>query len=636
MCGILSVYDPAGCCASDLRAGIAAIGHRGPDATGVWVSPDRTVGLGHTRLAVIDLLTGDQPILNEDGSIAVVVNGEFYEFEQVRRELTGRGHRLRTAGDSEIALHLYEEHGLGFLDHLRGEFALVLWDGRERRLVAARDRFGVKPLCWRGDGQRLLLASEAKALFALGVRPAWDEDTVFQVCGMQYPPPDRTLFADIRQLQPGHFLVAEHGTVRTAAYWDIDYVPEAKCFSEECVPAGARELRDALDESVRLRLRSDVPVCFHLSGGLDSTAVVSLAAPHLAAAPVCFTVGFDAGPYDELELARKTAEFFGTDLRPVAVSQRDQLDHLSDAIYYSEGLAINGHLPAKFLLARAIRRAGYKVVLSGEGSDEVFGGYAHLRQDLLENSPAARMPRTAVASLHANNAVMAGIHLPEGDGLPLDAVRERVGFLPTFLRAKATLGLRLRRLLRRDFLARFAGRDPYRHFLDYFDTTTRLSGRHPVNQSSYLWSKSSLATYILRTLGDGTEMAHALEGRLPFLDHRLFEFARQLPVGLKIRGDQEKFLLREAVGPLLPPEVRARRKHPFTAPPLSQPNPTERRSFRDLLDCRSLADSPFFDARAVQECLDDLPALPEREQTATDPALMLVLSTVLAQQRFGL
>jgi asparagine synthase (glutamine-hydrolysing) len=632
MCGILAIHAPAGgVTEAEVRRGLDAMRHRGPDGDGVRIAPDRTVGIGHVRLAVIDPLAGQQPVANEDGSVVAAVNGEFYGYDAVRRMLEDRaGHVFLTGSDSEILVHLYEEFGPACFPQLRGEFAFVLWDARKRLLLAARDRFGVKPLVYHRSGTRLVIASEAKALFALGTPTAWDAASVWEVCGMQYPPPDRTVFRGVAQLRPGWSLRVRGDDLTLSTYRDCDYPPESDCFPQRDGPALAERLRADLDTAVRLRLRADVPVAFHLSGGLDTTAVVALAKRHLPEPPVCFTVGFDAPGYDESEQARESAAFLGAELRDVKVSLRDQLDHLSDAVYFSEGLAINGHLSAKYLLARAVRAAGFKVVLSGEGSDETLGGYAHFRQDLLADDPVA------LAALHAANADMAGIQLPEGDGLPLDAVRERLGFVPAFLQAKATLGRRMRSLLRREFVADFADIDPYRVFLDTLSTPPSMPPFpvwHRVNVSSYLWSKSALANSILRTLGDGTEMAHAVEGRLPFLDHVLFEFVRRVPVGLKIRGGVEKWLLREAVKDVLPPAVYARRKHPFTAPPLTRFAPG---FLRDHLSAAALRDSPFFDPATVARYLDRLADAPEREQTAADPALMLVLTSVLMQRRFGL
>jgi asparagine synthase (glutamine-hydrolysing) len=382
-------------------------------------------------------------------------------------------------------------------------------------------------------------------------------------------------------------------------------------------------------------LRADVPVCFHLSGGLDSGAVASLAARH--GRPRCFTVGFDQPDYDELAFAEEAATYLGADWSPVPLSQRQLVDALPDAVHMSEGLAINGHLAAKFLLSRAIRQAGFKVVLSGEGSDEILGGYVHLRKDHLQHGEGAAVDSHALQELTASSAMLAGMHLAEGESLPADVLREALGYVPSFLEAKGSLGWRMRRLLDAGFVSRCGARDPFRSFLDCFDVPGQLAGRAPLDVSSYLWTKSSLATYILRTLGDGTEMAHGVEGRLPFLDHVFFEFARSVPAELKIRGTTEKFILREALRGLLPEAMIERRKHPFTAPPWSRfGGPAFDRHLQDVVRSRNFAEIPFFDVPRVLDLLERLPKMPERDRTAADPVLMLVLTAAHLQQRFRL
>jgi asparagine synthase (glutamine-hydrolysing) len=628
MCGIVAEYHPGQSISPALlRMALQAIRHRGPDGEGIWIGTNQGVGLGHVRLAILDLAGSPQPITNEDASIVVTVNGEFYDHERIRRQLERRGHRFSTGGDSEIAVHLYEEFGTDFLDHLRGEFALILWDGTRGQLIAARDRFGIKPLCWARQGDRVLVSSEAKALFAMGVPPAWDEEALFQIASMQYLPPDHTLFAGIQQLRPGHLLVATQRRICISSFWDMKYPQEEEKLRDD--PALLGLFRDKLDEAIRLRLRADVPIAFHLSGGLDSSSVVALASRHLRRPAACFTVGFDLRGYDELEQARESAVALGADWYPVPLNQADLIAALSDAIWFSEGLAINNHLPAKYLLARTIRQAGYPVVLSGEGADEILAGYAHLRQDLWA-SDQARLFRLAV-----DNRMVAGMHLPEGNTLPLAHVEKTLGYIPTFLQAKASLGLRLHSLLRQEYRQRFRG-DPFALFLNTIDLDC-LVHRHRVDQSSYLWSKSALANYILRTLGDGTEMAHAVEGRLPFLDHELFDFARQIPTSAKIRDQTEKWLLREALADRLPTSVYSRPKQPFTAPPCSLL--TGRGGYEllaDILFGNALIQSPFFDTNLVRQAVERLPQLPEREQLAWDPVLMLVLTACLAQERFAL
>jgi asparagine synthase (glutamine-hydrolysing) len=633
MCGLIALAswdDPLERAVLD-RA-LSRLGHRGPDFSGRWLSPHGRVGLGHTRLRIVDLETGDQPICSEDGQCVVIVNGELYGHQDIRRNLERRGHRFRTRSDSEILLHLYEERGLECLEELRGEFAFILWDGRRRTLLAARDRFGIKPLCWSNAGKMLLLASEAKALFAAGMIPVWDRAAFFQSASMQYLLPEQTLFHGVHQLQPGHYLLARADRIDVRCYWDLD-CPLADSFPSVREEEARAGLLERLEEAVALRLQADVPVCLHLSGGLDSSSIVALAARQRSAELDCFTVTFEEEVYDERRPAQEMARHAGVRLQEVHVSQGDILDVLADAVYFSEGLAINGHLSAKFLLSRAIREAGYKVVLSGEGADEVLAGYPHLRQDLLLAGGAGA---DVLARLQDRNAIMTGIQLPCGSSLPLDAIEERLGFVPTFLRAKGTLGLRMRSVLADDFVQQFADRDCFRVLLDCLDVTGQLAGRQRLDQATYLWTKLTLVNYILRTLGDGTEMAHGVEGRLPFLDHVLFDFARWLAPEWKIHAGVEKYLLREAMRTLLPEPIRRRQKQPFTAPPLSRfASPAARHRIRDLVRGGAFRALPFFDGRRVLTLLDRLPSLSAQEQTAADPVVMMVLSAIALQERFS-
>jgi asparagine synthase (glutamine-hydrolysing) len=634
MCGIVSLLGPPGTVTEPtLWQGMHALRHRGPDGAGAWLSPDRAVGLGHTRLSIMDPEQGAQPLFSEDGQICLVVNGEFYDFEAIRHDLERRGHHFRTHSDSEIALHLYEELGPACLAQLRGEFAFVLWDARQDILFAARDRFGIKPLCYSLT-PNLAIASEAKALFAMGVPAAWDQQAFFQAAHLQYVLSDQTLFAGISQLKPGHYLWVANGRLDIHRYWDLDYPsPEEKLSATDHQPL-AEELRHRLLEALRLRLRSDVPVCFHLSGGLDSSSLLSLAAQERSAPLPCFTVSFCAAGYDELAIAEETAHHLGASLQVVSVSQEDVVEHLSDAVHASEGLAINGHLSAKYLLSRAIHDHGYKVVVSGEGSDEILAGYPHLRQDLLRATSTGNDSASQLASLHQTNAMLAGIQLAEGETLPLQAFQQALGFLPSFLEAKGSLGYRMRALLSRDFLASFDQRDPCQILLGRFDVAGQLRGRDPVDQASYLWSKLALANYILRTLGDGTEMAHAVEGRLPFLDHHLFAFTRALPIELKIKKGVEKYLLRQALRPILTPTVYRRQKQAFTAPPLSRfSSPALDAYLQDMLRSPDLANLGFFDVPSVSALLDRLSGMTPRERSASDPVLMLIVTTLLIQQR---
>jgi asparagine synthase (glutamine-hydrolysing) len=582
MCGVIAMVSQRHAVdRGALERGIHAMHHRGPDQRHTWISDGGRAGLGHARLSIIDLDSGTQPIANEDGSLQIAVNGEFYDFERIRNQLEREGHRFRTRSDSEIALHLYEQHGLGFLDHLRGEFAFVLWDERNRMLLAARDRFGIKPLLYTVHDGTLIVASEAKAIRAAGVPLRWDEGSFFHCMQLQYMHFDRTLFEGIYQVRPGHYLLATDGHVQSHRYWDHDY-PRA----DERAAADPEELtamfRAQLDEAVRLRLRADVPVACFLSGGLDSASVAGIATQQLGRPLPCFTICFDDDAYDEFPIAEETARTLGAEFHPLRATRRDLLAALPEAIFHAEGLVVNGHLAAKFLLSRHVRDAGFKVVLSGEGSDEILLGYPHFRADLWSQNPAR------LEQLRQTNEVSAGLLLPQGDTLPLGQLERALGFAPSFLQTKASLGRRNLDLLSADFVSRFAGRDPFAVLLLGIDHAGQLAGRHRLDQSAYLWLKIAFPNYLLRLLGDASEMAHSVEGRVPFLDHHLARFAHSLPIDVKIRGDTEKAILRDAARPVLTDRVHARQKQALFTPPLSgSANRDADALFQDFLRARA-------------------------------------------------
>ena len=373
MCGIVALFsrrDPISPAA--LQRATQSLYHRGPDGQRCWMAPDGRVALGHARLSIIDLATGDQPIASEDETIRIVVNGEFYGYESIQRELEQSGHRLRTRSDSEIALHLYEDRGPHCLHRLRGEFALVLWDETNRTMVAARDRFGIKPLFFALHGDTLYFASEVKALFAAGVPARWDAESVYHSAefgGHQV----RTLFEGIRQVPPGHYLIATEKHVQINQYWDFDYPRADRATPQRSDADYAAEFRAALEEAVRIRLRADVPVGCYLSGGLDSCSVLGLAAKHHPEPIRAFTLTFDRAEYDEGEFAREMAAMAGAEFFPIPIRQDDLADNFADAILQSETFCLNAHGVAKYLLSRAVRDAGYKVVITGEGSDENVG-----------------------------------------------------------------------------------------------------------------------------------------------------------------------------------------------------------------------------------------------------------------------
>jgi asparagine synthase (glutamine-hydrolysing) len=640
MCGIVGLFShhlPISEAA--LHKATKSLFHCGPDGQRHWISEDRRVGLGHARLSIIDLSTGDQPIASENGRTRVVVNGEFYGYEAIQRELEDLGHRLHTKSDSEIVLHLYEDLGTESVHRLRGEFAFVIWDETNRTMFAARDRFGIKPLFYTLHDDTLYLASEVKALFAAGVPARWDAESVYhsaELGGHSI----RTLFDGVFQVPPGHYLIATDKHLQLHRYWDFDYPKSNGHYPQRSDADYASEFRQVLEEAVHIRLRADVPVGCYLSGGLDSCSVLGLAAKHHSGAIRAFTLTFDRADYDEGAVAQEMAARVGAQFCPIPIQHDDLADHFSDAISQSETLCFNAHGVAKYLLSRSVRDAGYKVVLTGEGSDEILGGYAHFRRDMLLYDTHGQDPNVIAALLQQlddTNPVSRGLLLPDGKAGKLERVKNLLGFVPSWIEAFSARSEKMRALLSNDFLQGFLCREGHQTLLGDLGVHGQLPGRDPLHQSLYLWAKTGLPTYILTMLGDRMEMAHSIEGRVPFLDHKLVEVIRNQPVNQKIRGMTEKYVLREAVQDVITDTVYQRQKHPFLSPPAAL-EPTSRLSVfvQDTLRGSALSSIPFFDQNRVVNLLDSLETMDDGSRVANDQVLMTVVSACALQERFSL
>ena len=453
------------------------------------------------------------------------------------------------------------------------------------------------------------------------------------------PEQDSSLFDGVRQVPPGHYLLATPGGVRLVRYWDFDY-PVTEAGAPRSDAEYAEAFRHELDEAVRIRLRADVPVGCYLSGGIDSCAVLGLAARHRSDPIRVFTLTFDRADYDESGIAREMAERVGAEFHPIPIRQSDLADEFADAVWHSEMTCINAHGVAKFVLSRAVRDAGFKVVITGEGSDEILGGYPHFRRDMLLYDNAGQDPETVTRlldELNAANPVSRGLLLPSGQALPLASARRLLGFTPSWFEAFGTTAFKLRELFSDGFLASMGAEDPYRSLLNGIDVRGQLSGRPPVHQSLYLWSKTQLPNYVLTVLGDRMEMAHSIEGRVAFLDHHVVELVRSLPMTQKIRGMTEKYVLREATRSVLTDTVYRRHKHPFTSPPATL-TPDERLHalVQDTLRGTTMQSLGFFDQAKVVALLDSLPAMDDGARTAIDPALMIMLSACVLHERYGL
>jgi asparagine synthase (glutamine-hydrolysing) len=639
MCGIVAALAQGGTIPLDsLNRAVAALWHRGPDGQRTWIDPLGRVALGHARLSIIDLATGDQPIANEDERAVIVANGEFYDYERVQDELERSGrHKLRTRSDSEIALHLYEDLGAQCVHRLRGEYAFAIWDDRAQKLFAVRDRYGVKPLFYAKHAGVLYLASEIKALFAAGVPARWNPEGVY--LGVGFRPPGMTPFQGVHAVPPGYYMLADRNGESLTQYWDIDYPDVAAAAPATDEREYVQGFRAELEEAVKIRLRADVPVGCYLSGGIDSCAVLGLAARHSSTPIRAFTLRFDHEDYDEGEIARAMAEKAGAEWVPIPITQASLADHFSDAIFHGEALCVNSHFVAKYLLSRAVRDAGYKVVLTGEGSDEVLGGYPHFRADMLRYDSAGQDSTDTeqlLKGLEERNRVSRGILLGDSTAPVSPLMYRLLGFSPSMYAALGDRLERMSRCFRAEYFTSFDGVDRGSAMLNGFDVRQRLNGRAPVHQSLYLWGKTILPDYILTLLGDRMEMAHSIEGRVPFLDHHVGEFLARVPVHMKIRGVTEKYILREAARDVLTDTVYQRQKHPFLSPPESAGRPSRMSELiRDTLTGTAVDSVPFLDGKIVREFVNGLERRPPAERAVLDTDVMMLLSTVLLHERFN-
>jgi asparagine synthase (glutamine-hydrolysing) len=585
MCGICGIVSARGPVDPDQLARMSAkLLHRGPDSDGVFV--EGPVGLAARRLAIIDLETGDQPIANEDGTVHVVQNGELYNYPELRAELERAGHRFSTHGDTEVLVHLYEQEGPAFARRLRGMFAVALWDSTRRRLVLARDRYGIKPLYYRADGDGLEFASELRSLR----RGAIDLDALEAFLAFNSIPAPLTIFREARKLPPGHVLVWEDGDITLERYARPAPVPVAE-LREDDEAELIEELRSRLRDSVRAHLLADVPVGVLLSGGIDSSALAALAAEESGEPVRTFSIGFEERSFNELADARLVAERYGTRhqelvLRPDAALL---LPALADA--FDEPFADSSALPT--YLVSQLAAEDVKVALSGEGGDELFGGYYTYVADLLAERAGglATLARPLVERLPSSTArasfdykakrFVRGAHLP-----PLERHHAWKEIFSADARAELT--------------GRRHGFDPvdlYRERFAETDGAELLARLQDVDRTIYLVDDLLVKT-------DRASMAHSLEARVPFLDPVVTNFALALPVRHRVSGLRKKVLLRKAVAPLVPGRIIRGKKRGFSIPAAAWLRGDLEPFARETLSADTLRRQGFFRPEAVTTLID--------------------------------
>jgi asparagine synthase (glutamine-hydrolysing) len=637
MCGIFAAMTRRGLTTERRDAALRSLQHRGPDGSGSWTSRDGRWTLGHTRLSIIGLNNGDQPMTSPDGAVHLIVNGEFYGYREIRERLRASGYRFSTESDSEIALHLYDERGMQAASELRGEFAAIIADERQQAMIAIRDRFGIKPLYYSVVNGEVFFASEIKALLAMGVPAVWDLEGATGGIGRSH---ERTEFAGISTVPPGCYAIARHGDVRIYPYWDWE-IPTAEQMRRDTRSEAeiVAEFRKALLDSVRQRLIADVEVASYLSGGIDSCAVLGLAQQGLDRPIRAFTLTFENPLYDEARIAEAQAKHVGASYHPIPITGREIADAYADAIWHSETQMFNGHGVAKYLLSRAVRDAGIKVVFTGEGADEMLGGYPYYRVDAInDNASLSAAERQALLDkMLGDNPATRAFMMPTRVSNPeMQAIERRLGWLPATLNASAAMIGAMATFLRDDLVVRIPGHQPLVSALDRLPLAQRVAGRDRLNQMLYVNAKTVLPNFILNYLADRMEMAHSIEGRVPFLDHHVADAAARVPVNLKVNGLREKHVLREAAKDVLIPEVYDRQKHPFTTPPTRNPDDPMLAFYHDTFASQAAKDQPIYDMTKVRAALDQLLECPADQRIAMEGGLQRVASVIIMQDKFAM
>jgi asparagine synthase (glutamine-hydrolysing) len=637
MCGIAGIvrFDNAPVESTDIRRMCSAIAHRGPDDAGFALF-DR-VGLGHVRLSIVDVGAGHQPLHNEDHSIAVICNGEIYDYADHQRELTRRGHRLRTSSDSELLVHLYEEYGADLLHHLNGEFAFILWDDRRKRLLAGRDPCGIKPLYYHASANELLLCSETKGIYALDrvERKLSTRYLVGPALGIYLN--DASAFENVCSLRPGHYLIVEQGKTPSECEY---FRPHFDADDSMSFADATAAIRERLTAAVRRRLAADVPVHAYLSGGLDSTIICGLMA-ECGANFTCYNVGFPDSPYDESKKARRIAEHFGQRFETVPCNQEKIAENLARAVYCAEMPLNNYNSVAKTILSGYVRSRGQKVCLTGEGSDELFAGYPYFKLELLW-----RMQAAGGSLARESRALQKRFRAAEyrSEGLLWDRSERwkrssKLFGYPSYFNLRARDANQcVRRFFDIERLGLTAADMPSEILRRSVDAK-QLEGLDPFNKSRLL-TFNQLYNIVIPALGDRVEMANSLECRPPFLDRELIELAGAIPPRYLIDLERlrEKNLLRIAFADLLPPVLQKEHKHPFLAPTWASIGRTRagRHLFAEFLSSAKMRSAGIFRPAAINlaRLVMKWCPLPRGLARKMDAFLGTVLTTHMLHEQF--
>jgi asparagine synthase (glutamine-hydrolysing) len=568
MCGIAGLYNIGNNKSADisiLKRMAGSLNHRGPDENGFYVKDN--IGLAHTRLSIIDLSGGSQPIFNEDKSLCVIFNGEIYNYIELREILIKKGHVFSTHSDTEVIVHMYEEYGKDCFNHFNGQFAIALWDEKNKELILIRDRVGVRPVFYSSlpDGS-FLFASEIKAIFNHpGIKPEIDPAGIDQIFTLWVNIPPRTVFKRINELAPGSFLSVSGKGIIIKKFWKMQF-PDAADYEDKPVSFYTEQLQKLLYDAVTIRLRADVPVAAYLSGGLDSSIITTLVKKHHNNDLITFSVVFNDPKFDERSYQNEMVNKIGTNHRIIEATYDNIGNEFSNVVWYSEKPMTRTAPAPLFLLSRLVRDNNIKVVLTGEGADEFFGGYDIFKEDIIRRfwarAPESNLRPRLFTALYPYISRDPRMERFWQMFFKKDLTDINNKYYSQIVRWNNTS--QIKRFFSQEYSAIFNEENIHQELEKYIDPD--LKRWHPLCQAQYLEASLFMSGYLLSSQGDRMMMGNSIEGRFPFLDHNVIEFAAQIPPEYKIYGLNEKFILKKAFGEILPKSVVHRSKQPYRAP----------------------------------------------------------------------
>jgi len=570
MCGITGIFnrnDPNSFDKNILENMISKLDHRGPDDRGYYIS--KNIGLAQSRLSIIDIEGGKQPIHNEDESIQVVFNGEIFNYIELRKDLLKRGHKFYTQSDTEVIVHAYEQYGLDFVNYLNGQFAIAIWDENKSELILARDRVGIRPLFYAmNENHQFVFGSEMKAIlahpdFSAEIDPAG----INQIFTLWVNVPPQTIFKNIFELPPGHLMTINKDETRIHKYWELSF-PNVNEYEDKPISHYIETLKELLYDSVTIRLRADVPVASYLSGGIDSSIISSLVKKYHNNALITFSVAFHDKEYDERKYQMEMVNHIQTDHRIIEATYDSIGDSFKDVVYFAEKPMIRSAPAPLYILSRLVHENNIKVVLTGEGADEVFGGYNIFKEDKIRRF-WAKFPDSK------NRPELLSTLYPY---IKKDTTQGKSFWQQFFKKGLTDVQnpyyshqLRwnntsyIKKFFNKDYSKLF---DEKNHILKPLDNyiSKDIMNWHPLSRAQYLEMKLFMSGYLLSSQGDRMMMGNSVEGRFPFLDHRVIEFASTIPPKYKINVLNEKYILKEAYKDILPESIIKRDKQPYRAP----------------------------------------------------------------------